>query len=480
MGKSIKKNYFYNLSYQIFSIIAPLITAPYIARIFGPEKVGIYAFINTVVNYFILFGSFSINLFASRELAYYKNDIKKRSQIFWNLVLLNFINISASLSLFYLYLFIKKPEYISYYFIQSLLFFSYMFDITWLFSSQEEFGKIALRNFVVRIISIILLFTLIKEQSDLWKYFLINSLTPVIANISLWGFIKKYIIFVKPHIKKAYSYFPRVIKVFLPTIAISIYSMLDKLMLGIFSTKTQVGYYDYSQKLVRIPLAIITSITPIIMVRMAAEFKNNDINSVKIYFYKSFKFATFLSFYLFSMMYSVVPEFIPWFFGNNFFATIKLIQIISPIIIAIALGTTAGHQFLLSIGEENKLTLALFIGAGINFTLNLFLIPKYQAIGVSLASVIAECSITIILYLFVSKYLNVLNLIKNNWYYLVFSIFTIIVVRFIGNKMGVSIITNIIQVFVGSLIYIVFVILVDKEIRNYFIQFYNTRFKNKL
>jgi len=475
MAKSIKRNYFYNLSYQIFSILAPLLTAPYIARVFGPERIGIYAYVTTVVGLFVMFGTLSINLFASRELAYYKSDISKRSKLFWDIFILNTLNLTITTIIFCIFIFLEEPQYTRYFLFQSIIFLSSIFDITWLFSSQEEFGKVALRNFLGRALSIALIFTLIKTPDDLSKYFLINTITPLVINISMWSQIKKYIIFVKPNLKDAYKLLPRIIMLFLPTIAISIYTQLDKLMLGLMSTNEQLGYYDYSQKLVKMALALISSITPIMMVRMSSEFKNNNLSSVAMYFQKSFKFATFLSFYIFSMIISIVPEFIPWFFGADFVEAIILTQIISPIIIAIAYGTTAGHQFLLSIGQENKLTLTLFIGAAINFTMNLILIPNFQAKGASLASVFAEISITIMLYFFVSKYIPIKKLLKTNWIYLIFSLLVILIVRFIGLRMGISVVTNIVQFFIGSLVYLSLAYFFDSQIRNILLTYIKNR-----
>ena len=118
MAKSIKKNYFYNLSYQIFSILAPLLTAPYIARVFGPERIGIHAYVTTVVSFFVMFGTLRINLFASRELAYYKSDILKRSKLFWDIVTLNALNLAITTIIFYIFIFLEEPQYTKYFLIQ--------------------------------------------------------------------------------------------------------------------------------------------------------------------------------------------------------------------------------------------------------------------------------------------------------------------------------------------------------------------------
>lgn len=254
------------------------------------------------------------------------------------------------------------------------------------------------------------------------------------------------------------------IKVFLPSIAVSVYTMLDKIMLGIISDPEQVGYYEYSQKIVRIALAIVTSITPVMMVRMSSSYKDG-IDSVSEWFYKSFKFAIFSSSFIFCLIFSITPEFIPWFYGEKFLPTIIIIQTISPIIIAISLGTTAGHQFLLSIGKEIFLSLALFSGAVENFILNLILIPKYKALGAALASVIPEATITIILYVIASRFIALRSMFVRNTKFILFGILIIPLLRVIGTLMGASIITSLVQTITGTLIYGLVSFIFDKQVR---------------
>ncbi len=466
MATSIKRNYAYNVSYQIFSLIAPLITAPYIARVLGPENIGILTFAVTVISYFNMFGSLNVNLFGSRELAYFKEDIDKKSEIFWNILFLKIFNLILTLVVLYAWLYFSNLDYKYLFYIESLLIISNIVDFTWVFQAHENFKYITIRNFINKIASIILIFSFVKNSEDLWKYALINVGTTLVLNISLIPYLKNYIKIKKPHIKESFKLFPGIVKVFLPTISISIYSMLDKLMLGILSTSTELGYYEYSQKIMNMSLVLITSITPIMMVRMSNSFKSETMEEVKNYFFKSFKFATFLSFFIFSIIFSISTSFIPWFFGENFSAAGLLTRIISPIIIAISLGTTAGHQFLLSIGKENLLTLGVLVGAVVNPILNFVLIPRYNALGAAISSVVAEISVTIALYLFVSRFVNIKSLFKKNWFYFLFSFLSILCALGIEKAITNNVITFILQGLTVSIIYILLAYIFDGEIRN--------------
>ena len=50
----IAKNYLYNVIYQVFIIIVPLLTIPYLSRILGPSGIGINSYTNSIVQYFVL------------------------------------------------------------------------------------------------------------------------------------------------------------------------------------------------------------------------------------------------------------------------------------------------------------------------------------------------------------------------------------------------------------------------------------------
>ncbi len=479
MAKSVKRNYIYSLSYQIFSLIMPFITSPYIARILGPENVGTFSFISTYVSYFVLLGRLSIDLYGSRELSYVKNDLTKKSEVFWNLALLNFTNLLIALLIYFTWLLIYKPVNGLFYALSSLTLFSSMLDITWLFSAHEEFGMIALRNFIVRIISVVSIFVFVKSPNDLVNYFLINLITPFVINASMLRYINRYVTFIKPTFLNAYKRYPKVLKISLPNLAVSVYTMLDKLLLGTISGNEYLGYYDYSKRIVAMALTVVSSMTPIMMVKMSGHFKNNDLSLVRGYVAKSFKFSVFSSVLIFSLLISAVPEFIPWFYGSNFSTTIKLIQILSPTIIAVAMGTVAGHQFLLSIGKENLLSLALVIGAVISFSLNILLIPRYDALGASLTSLVTEAAVTIILYITISRYMDVKELFRQNYKFFLFSLAVIIPLRIIGTKMGPSVLTNLLQVALGTIIYLLLSLVFDKDIHSYMKDVVN-KLKSKL
>ena len=167
MKKSVKKNYLYNLSYQILAIILPIITTPYLARVLGSNGTGIYSYTISIVTYFILFGSLGIALYGQREIAYVQNNEKKKNRIFTELVFLRLITMFIAAIIFF-FTFGIKGEYSLYYKILLFEMLANAIDISWLYQGLEEFKKIVLRNFIVKIVSIICIFIFVKNPTDVW------------------------------------------------------------------------------------------------------------------------------------------------------------------------------------------------------------------------------------------------------------------------------------------------------------------------
>lgn len=259
MKKSIAKNYIYNLIYQMLTVVLPLLTTPYLSRVLGVQAIGTYGYTLSIVTYFILFGSLGIAMYGQREIAYVQNDKEKQSKIFFEIIIIRFITLSIAIIGFY-FSFCIKGEYIFYYKILILELIANILDITWYFQGIEDFGKTVIRNVVIKFVSLICIFVFIKNPNDLWKYFLIYTLSNVLGNLTMWMYIPKLLnrvslkkIELKRHIKPTIS-------LFIPQIAIQVYVVLDKTMIGnITNNMSEVGFYEQAQKIVKTLLLFVTA-----------------------------------------------------------------------------------------------------------------------------------------------------------------------------------------------------------------------------
>lgn len=415
--KSISKNYLYNLFYQILVIVMPLITTPYLSRVLGAEAIGIYSYTLSIATYFILFGTLGISLYGQREIAYVQEDDKKRSITFWEILFLKIITMTISIFIFWV-TYGMHGQYKIYYRILVIELISQCVDISWFFQGIEEFKKTVIRNSIVKLIFAICIFMFVKSPNDLIKYIVIIAGANLFGNMSLWMYIPKYIQKVAIKDLHVFKHLKPTILLFIPQIAVQIYTVLDRTMLGIIiEDKSEVGFYEQAQKVVKLLLTLITSLGTVMVPRMASTFAKGDKEQLKKYMYSSFSFVFFLAFPIMAGLILISGEFVPIFFGQGYEKVAVLINVIVPITLFIGLSNIIGTQYLLPTKRQTEFSISVIVGAIVNFILNIIVIKKYASIGASITTVIAEFLVTAVQFYFVRKEIDiktVLRLSKNN------------------------------------------------------------------
>lgn len=461
--KSIVKNYIYNVIYEVLSIIIPIITTPYLSRVLGAEKTGIYSYTISIITYFILFGSLGVAMYGKREIAFNQINEEKRSKIFFEILLLRFITLSISMVIFY-FIFCLQGEYRSYYAILLLEIVANIIDISWFFHGLEEFKRTVTRNIIIKLISTVSIFIFIKTKDDLWNYFLIYVLSALLGNLSLWLSLSKFI--KKPHFRtlNIKRHLMPTIVLFIPQIATQIYTVLDKVMIGtIVSNKAEVGFYEQAQKMIKLFLTIATSFGVVMMPRVAATFAEGNNNKIKKYMNISFSFVMFLAFPLMFGVMSIAYQFVPIFYGEGYAKVAPLLCIISPIIVLIGLSNVIGTQYLLPTKQQNKYTTSVVIGALINFILNIILIGKYASIGGAIATVIAELCVTSIQFYLIKNELKIKEIFLRVYKYIIASIIMFAFNKLVIGQILSGIVSIIIQIIMSSIIYILLLLIMKDK-----------------
>lgn len=448
----IVKNYLYNVGYQLFVIIIPLITIPYISRVLGSTGVGINAYTNSIIQYFVLIGSIGINLYGNRTIAYYRDDKQKLSQLFWEIAILRIIFISASYLLFLIFIgFVTKFK--EYYFYQSFLLVAAAFDISWFFMGLEDFKKTVLRNIIIKLISLVAIFSLVKNANDTGLYILILSLSVFVGNLTLWTYLVRIVespkfneINIVRHIKPS-------LELFIPQVATQIYLVLNKTMLGSMSGVKSAGYYENSDKIVKVILAVVTATGTVMLPRMANTFAQGNLNKVHQYLYRSLDFVSAICFPMAFGLAAIAPKFSIWFLGKEFEITGTIIPILSVVIIFIGWSNVLGTQFLLPTNQTKYFTISVIGGALVNLVLNIPLIWSYGVIGASISTIASEFTVTSIQLYFASKGLSVEKLFSHKWKYIVSALMMFIAVRVMNSLFSMNVFFLGVQVFVGCIVY---------------------------
>lgn len=457
------KNYLYNVGYQLFIIIIPLVTVPYISRVLGSEGVGINAYTNSIIQYFILFGSIGINLYGNRTIAYYRDNKNEVSNIFWEIAFLRVFCLLVSYLAFLVFLFFMS-KYKDYYFFQSFLIIAAALDISWFFMGMEDFKKTVVRNFTVKIISLIAIFSLVKTKENLGLYILIMSLSTLIGNLTLWPYLKGLInlpnlknISIKKHFRPSLS-------LFIPQIATQIYLVLNKTMLGMMEGVKNVGYYENSDKIIKVVLAIVTATGTVMLPRIANIFAKGDKTKVSTYLYRSFDFVSAICFPMALGLSAIAPKFSIWFLGAEFEITGILISILSLVIILIGWSNVLGTQYLLPTNQTKYYTRSVIAGACVNLILNFPLIKFFGIVGSVFATVFSELTVTIVQLYFVRNTLNTHILFGDIWKYLISSLTMFAVVRYLNFLLPSSVIYFTFEVLLGMSIYLILIIVLKSPI----------------
>ena len=457
--KSVKINYFYNLIYNLLTLLLPLLTTPYLSRVLGVENIGIYGFTNSIVTYFVLFGCLGTTLYGQREIAYVQDDKEKQSKVFYEIFFVKLISMFISI-LLYGFSFCIDGTLSLYYQILLIYLVANVFDISWYLQGIEEFDKTVIRNLIVKVLSIILIFVLVKKTDDLWIYFTIFAGSELLGNITMWIYVPKYLNktnFKKLNLKK---HLKPILMLFIPQIAIKVYTVLDKTMIGVISgNMNDVGFYEQGQNIVRALIVIITAYGTVMASRIAYTYKNSDKKETIKYLKSSFRFSWLLGIPLMLGTIAVADKLVPWFFGDGYDPVSNIIKFTSPLIIAIGLNNVLGMQYLVPIGRQKDFTTAVVIGALSNFVLNNILIRLFGTIGAVIASVLAETIILIYELYVTRKEFNWLMIFNGVFKYLIAGIIMFIVIYNIELHLGVSLLNTFIVFIIGVITYFIMLLL---------------------
>lgn len=462
MSKSIKKNYIYNTAYQILSLITPLITTPYVSRVLGAKGIGEFSFSSSIVSYFAMFAALGTAIYGQREISYLQTNREKRTQVFGEVVCMRLCSTIICLVLYIGFLAFTGFSMI--YLIQIFTLLSVITDISWLLQGMEEFGKTVFRNVVFKILNIAFILIAVQKEEDLLLYIFGICFLQFLSTVSLWAYLPRFVNRPTLRTLRPFSHFKLIFTLFLPTIAIQIYTVLDKTMIGVFAVSAvENGYYEQALKLSKMVLTIVTSLGTVMIPRIGHYFSLGDYDKVRSYMYRGYSFVWFLGIPLCFGVVGTASNIVPWFYGAGFEKVIPLLSILAFLILAIGISNVTGMQYMIPTQRQNLFTLTVCIGAGINFFLNLLLIPRFYSIGAAIASVTAETAITLIQFYIVRKEFSigkVLKLSKNYW---IAGVGMLVLLLWEGNRLPATILHTIFMIFTGAIFYYIVLLILRDE-----------------
>lgn len=453
---SIKRNFIYSMGYQILILITPFITTPYVSRVLGADGIGIYSYTSSVMSYFTLVAALGTSAYGAREIAQHRDDKHESSKLFWEIELMTIFTSLACLAV-WVGVILFSREYKFYFVALTPLLLGTMFDISWFYTGHEQMQCVVSRNSVCKIIGIVLLFVLVRDKGDLIIYIVINSMVTMVGNLSMWTYLPQFLekvdfksLTYKKHFKETLIYF-------IPAIATSIYTVLDKTLIGVITHNDyENGYYEQATKIINLIKALVfTSVNTVMGARISYLFAGEKYDEIHERIEKSLDFILFMGIACMFGLIGIAKTFVPFFFGSGYEPVVSLLYVFAPIIVIIGISNCLGSQYYTPSGQRARSAKFIIGGSCVNLCLNLLLIPKMGSQGAAIASVIAELTITVLYVRMSDGYANVKIIWKHAWKRIVAGGIMCIAVWGLGEVLPVNgLVKLIIQIVCGAGIYL--------------------------
>ena len=474
------KNYLYNAGYQILLMLAPLLTTPYVSRVLGAHANGINTYTNGWVTFFCLFGQLGINLYGNREIAYCRDDACQRSTAFWEIYLVQVCASVTALSAYLVAVFLFSSTFKLYFLLQTVYIITGMLDISWLFMGLEDFKKTVVRNTLVKIVAIVLIFLCIRSPQDLKWYILLLGLSGLLGNVSLWPYIRGLIKPVRLSQLHPWRHVYPTLLLFVPAMTTQVYLVVNRLMLGRMSTQAAVAQFDFGDKMIKLVLSIVTATGAVMLPHIANKFAEGDIHSINRSMQASFDFCTALAVPIMFGLIAIAPKFAPWFLGGEYGPTSQVIVWEAPAVLFIAWSGVTGTQYLMPTHREKAYTLSVTIGAVVNVVVNLILIARYQVVGAALTTSISEAVVFLIQLGLISTQVQISKLFQGTYKYLLAGLIMYLAVSRLDSIMKMTLTNLAAQVILGAGLYLTALIIFKAPIIDRAISIIKPFIKHKL
>lgn len=454
MKSSASKNYIYNTLYKVLTMLTPLITAPFLARVIGKESIGVFSFTYTIAYNFSLFAKLGLVNYGSREIARSRDDREKMINIFSQIFSLQIITSVVVTVVYYCFVIFFEHDYKTIFLINGLYVLSIAIDIDWLFYGLENFRLVSIRNAVVKIVTVILILVFVKKENGLMTYVIIMIASDLLRFVSIWIGYSKNTKFIRQPIKAVFSHFKPMFILFIPVIATSVYRSMDKIMLGALSDMGQTGLYDYSERIVYMLLGFVTSLEIVMMPRISNMLQKGDKEEALKNIHVSMTFVCFLTAAMAFGISGVTERFIPLFYGEEFSGCVEFLPPLAMTLMLIGWANVIRTQYIMPHGKDHIYVISTILGAIVNLAVNWALIPKMGAKGAIVGTIAAEICVACYLTAIVRKELPILKYLKSTFTFPIIGVLMYFVVNLIGRHIENVFLSLFVQIATGAVLYI--------------------------
>ena len=402
--------------YQLSLYLIPFISTPYLSRVLGSSMIGRFSYARSIASYFVLAAGFGSATYGQRLIASLKLDPDAQKQALFDLVGLRFITAGLGGTV-YLAAVVPASVDPGVSFFVGLEILSVAVDISWYYQGCERFSVIAVSNGITKLAMTLLLFAFVRKPTDVWIYAAIYGSSTLVCGFLQWRAIPGRRLTREspdvPWLQRERSHITGALALFAAQLAMQIYTVLDKTMIGVITgSEAENGYYDQAQRLIRLLESCCTVVSPVIASRIAVLWSQKKREEALRLLNQSMRFVCCLGVPLAVGIQLIVADFVPLYYGPSYEPVILLLRGLAFLPLIIGMSNVIGIQFLVPTGQERRLTISVTIGAAVNAVLNMILIYALQSFGAVIASAIAEITVTAVQLYYVRSLLHTAEMLK--------------------------------------------------------------------
>lgn len=383
----------------------PLITFPYVTRVLGPTSLGLVDYASAIVGYFALFANFGFPIYGIREVAKSREDKVRLSDVCSGIFSSSLVFALIVGVIYIAYIIIFQQEYLAIYIILGLSIILNCFSFEWFYQGIEDYKYITIRSFLIKLLSVIALFIFVRDKDDVLFYAGLTTFAACANNA--FNFIRlNQLVQLRISFKRFFYYIRGSSFLFLGTIAVSIYTYLNSIMLGALVNVTSVGYFTTANKLIHILLAIISAVTATVIPRLSFLMGSSQIGVAISLQRKMLNLILYITIPLMTGAFVLAEPIILLLGGEKFLPSVEVARVLSFLLVIIPLSSFLGMQILYPVGKEKYGTYAVALGALVNLILNYFFIIHWGCLGVAISTVCAEFVVTAVHYYWAKSYMT--------------------------------------------------------------------------
>ena len=391
MDRRLGKNLIYNMGCSLLTMLVPFITAPYLSRALGAERLGEYVYAQSVAAYFVMFGLLGLRNYGNRAIAAVRDDPEGRRRAFSEIYAMQLLTGGAAFLAYAVYA-LRSGGTVAR--AVGLYALTAVATLDWYCQGMERFGAMALRSLAVKLLNLACVFLFVRGEGALTAYAVIMSAGYLLSELLLWPTALRGAGFSLPRWRDVARHFRPNLLLFIPAIAASVYQTMDKIMLGAMAGEAELAYYACADRIVSIPSLMITAMGVVLLSRMSHVYARSDDGDDGLAGHAMALAQTIAAACAMGIL-AVSDALATVYYGADFAPAAPVMRALALSVPFYAWANVLRTQYVIPNGRDRALIGATLAGAAVNLALNALLIPRHRAVGAAVATLAAQLAVAI-------------------------------------------------------------------------------------